>query len=328
MGRYVVRRLLQAVPLLIAVSAITFGLLQMAPGGPLAIGENPSGERATAEQLDRLRQRYGLDDPLPVQYLRWAGDLVRGDWGVSFNAGRPVLDLIVERLPATLLLTGSALVLTLLLAIPIGIISAVRQYSLFDYLATGLAFVGLATPGFWLALMLLFAFSFSLGWLPSSGLNDLRESYTGWAAIGDRMVHLVLPVTVLALTSAAGLSRYIRAAMLDVLSQDYLRTARAKGLRERTVIARHALKNAALPIVTLLALEIPELFLGAVVVESIFALPGMGRLFIQSAEVRDYPVLMGILLIAAVLVVLANLLADVLYSRLDPRISYREGGSA
>lgn len=326
MGRYVVRRLLQAVPLLVAISALTFALLQMAPGGPLAIGENPAaGTRATAEQLERLRQRYGLDDPLPVQYLRWAGDLLRGDWGTSFNAGRPVLDLIGERLPATLTLTGSALLLTLCLALPIGIISAIRQYSIFDYLATGLAFVGLATPGFWLALMLLFAFSFSLGWLPSSGLSDLRESYSGWAAVWDRILHLVLPVSVLALTSAAGLSRFIRAAMLDVLGQDYMRTARAKGLSERAAIARHALKNAAIPIVTLLALEIPELFLGAVVVESIFALPGMGRLFVESAGLRDYPVLMGILMIAALLVVLANLLADVLYGALDPRIRY-DGG--
>lgn len=324
MGRYVLRRALQAVPLLVGISVIAFVLLQMTPGGPLARSEAPGRSgRATAEQMERLRNRYGLDDPLHVQYLRWAGDLVRGDWGISFNTGRPVLALIGERLPTTLLLTGLALAVTLLMAFPIGILAATRRYSFFDYVSTGVAFFGIAVPSFWLALMLLYVFTYSLGWLPSVGLTDPRQEYDGAAALWDRVRHLLMPVTVLALASTAGITRYVRAAMLDTVGQDFVRTARAKGLRERAVVIGHALKNAAIPIVTVLAIEIPDLFIGAVITESVFAISGMGRLFVESANLRDYPVLMGILLIASLLVVVANLLADVIYGLLDPRIVYR-----
>ncbi len=324
MGRYLIRRLAQAVPLLVGISILVFGMLQMTPGGPLARGESPGRSgRATAEQLQRLRDRYGLDDPLPVQYINWAKDLVRGDWGTSFNTGRPVLALIGERLQTTLLLTGLSFAATLLLAFPIGILSAVKQHSAFDYVATGISFLGIAIPSFWLALMLLYLFAFSLGWLPSVGLTDARQQYDGLAAVADRARHLVLPVSVLALASTAGLTRYVRSAMLDAIGQDYVRTARSKGLRERFVVAGHALKNAAIPIVTVVALEIPDLFIGAVITESVFAISGMGRLFIESANLRDYPVLMGILLIASVLVIASNLVADLIYGRLDPRITLR-----
>jgi len=324
MSHYVIRRALQAIPLLIGISVIVFVLLQMTPGGPLAIAENPGGSgRVTQEQLERLRAKYGLDDPLYMRYLHWAGDLVRGDWGTSFNTGQPVLAMIGERIPATLLLTGLAFLVTLILAFPIGIISAARQYSLFDYIATTAAFLGIAVPSFWLALMFLYVFTFSLGWLPAVGLGDPRQQYEGFAAVVDRARHLIMPVGVLALVSTASLTRYVRAAMLDVLGQDYMRTARGKGLTERAALMRHALKNAAIPVVTILALEIPDLFIGSVIVESIFAISGMGRLFVESADLRDYPVLMGILLIASFLVILFNLIADILYSRLDPRIRYR-----
>jgi peptide/nickel transport system permease protein len=324
MGRYVARRLLQAIPLLVGISILAFILLQMTPGGPLAVSEAPGRSgRATAEQLERLRDRYGLDDPLPVQYLNWAGGLVRGDWGTSFNTGRPVLLTIAERVPTTLLLTGLAFGTALLLAIPIGIVAAVRQYSGFDYLSTGVAFLGIAIPSFWLALMLLFVFTYTLGWLPSVGLTDPRQTHEGLAALADRARHLLMPVAVLALASTAGMTRYVRAAMIETGGQDFVRTARAKGLRERTVVLGHALKNAAIPIVTVVALEIPDLFIGAVIVESVFAISGMGRLFVESANLRDYPVLMGILMIASVLVVAANLLADVVYGWLDPRITFR-----
>lgn len=324
MGNYVLRRLLQAVPLLIAISAIIFVMLQMTPGGPLAMGEGGGrSARVTAEDLQRLRNKYGLDDPMYVQYVNWGRDLLRGDWGTSFNTGLPVLTMIQERLPTTLLVMGLSFLVTLLLAFPIGILAALRRYSFFDYLTTTVSFLGIAVPGFWFALMLMFIFSFTLGWLPSVGLSDPRATHSGWAAVADTGMHLIMPVAVLSLTSTASMTRYVRAAMLDVIGQDYVRTAQAKGLADRTVIGLHALKNGAIPIVTVLALELPDLFIGAVIVESVFAISGMGRLFIESANLRDYPVLMGVLIITAVLVIGFNLIADVLYAVLDPRIRYQ-----
>lgn len=324
MSRYVLRRALQAVPLLIAISAIIFVMLQMTPGGPLAMAETSGrSARVTAEDLQRLRNKYGLDDPIYLQYFHWGRDLLRGDWGTSFNTGLPVLTMIAERLPTTFLVMGLSFLVTLLLAFPIGILAALRRYTFFDYLTTSVSFLGIAIPSFWFALMLMFVFSFSLGWLPSVGLSDPRANYSGWAAALDAGRHLIMPVAVLALTSTASVTRYVRAAMLDVIDQDYIRTAQAKGLSERTVIGIHALKNGAIPIVTVLALELPDLFIGAVIVESVFAISGMGRLFIESANLRDYPVLMGILLIAAILVIGFNLLADILYAMLDPRIRYQ-----
>jgi len=321
MSSYVIRRSLQAIPLLIGISIVIFLMLQMTPGGPLASSEGGGG-RATAERTERLRAEFGLDDPLPVQYLNWAGGIVTGDWGTSYNTGRPVLDTIADRLPTKLLLTGLAFLIALLIALPVGIRAATRQYSAFDYASSGLSFVGVSTPSFWFGLMLLYVFSFQLGWLPSSGLEDLRQAHVGLAAVWDRLSHLIMPVAVLALIATAQLTRYVRGSMLEVLHEDYVRTARGNGLPERNVIVRHAFRNAAIPVVTIAVLMIPELFLGAVITESIFAIPGMGRLFIDSADLRDYPVLLGILTIAALLVVVTNLLADLLYGLLDPRISY------
>lgn len=321
MTSYVIRRCLQAIPLLFGISVIIFALLQMTPGGPMAAGEG-AGVQASAAQVERLRGRYGLDDPLYVQYFSWLRGVLTGNWGSSFDTGRPVLAAIGERVPVTLQLTLTAFTVSLVIAVLTGVFAASRQNSIFDHVSTGTSFVGLAVPSFWFGIMLLYVFSYQLRWLPSSGLRDLRARPSGFAAVLDQITHLILPVVVLSLISVATLTRYVRSSMIEVLSQDYIRTARGSGLPERTVILQHGLRNAAIPVVTIAVLAIPELFLGAVITETIFGLPGMGRLFVQSADLRDYPVLLGILMIAAVLVVLANLLADILYGRLDPRISY------
>jgi len=320
MSAYIIRRLLQSIPLLLIISIIIFLLLQMTPGGPLAMAENVGSGRVTAEQLERIRTKYGLDQPLYMRYLYWLGDFIKGDWGTSFNTGRPVLEMILERLPTTLLLTGLAYIIMLIVSFPVGIISSVRQYSVSDYFLTSFAFIGISIPSFWFGLLLLYIFSFKTGWLPAFGLTDMKQTYEGTAHLLDIGRHLIMPVSVLALIDTAAVTRYIRASMLETIHQDYVRTARAKGLGERATIFKHVLRNAAIPIVTILALRIPDLFLGTVVTETIFAIPGMGRLFIMSADLRDYPVLMGILVIASVLVILSNLLADILYAILDPRI--------
>ncbi|MDI6022176.1 ABC transporter permease [Leucobacter sp. UT-8R-CII-1-4] len=321
MASYLARRLLQALPLLLAISIIVFALLQMTPGGPLSLGEGGSNPAAAA-QMEKIREQYGLNDPMPVQYLRWAGGVLTGDWGTSFKTGQPVLDVIGQRVSVTLTVSGLAFLFSTVLSLVIGAVAAVHRQSVFDYTTTGFSFIGLATPSFWFALMLVYVFSFQLGWLPASGLQDLRANPTGFAGFIDRLEHLILPVMVLSLVSVATLTRYVRSAMLDVLAQDYIRTARGSGLGERTVIIGHAMKNAAIPVTTVVLLSIPEIFLGAVITETIFGLPGMGRLFIESANERDYPVLLGLLMIAALLVVIANIVADLVYARLDPRISY------
>ncbi|WP_308798454.1 ABC transporter permease [Agromyces silvae] len=317
---YALRRILQAVPLLFGVSLLCFLLLQMTPGGPLSTGEGASN--MSEQQLAALRAELGLDDPLPVRYLNWVGGILTGDWGESYRNGRPVLELVAERVPVTLGLTLTAFVVSILLAVPIGVLAARRKNSLFDHVVTGASFAGLATPSFWLGIMLLLVFSYGLGWFPAQGISDLRAGHQGIDAFWDTVRHLVLPVTVLALISTAQLTRYVRASMLEVLDQDYIRTARAAGLLNRTVVFDHGLRAASIPVVTVAMLSIPELFLGAVVTETVFSIPGMGRLFVDSAGARDYPVLLGILVVASVLVILANLAADLLYAALDPRIRH------
>lgn len=321
MGSYLLRRSLQAIPLLFGISLIMFLMLQMAPGGPLAAGEGAVSQTSLVK-IEQLRESYGLNDPLPVQYLRWLGGVLTGDWGISFTSGQPALEVIAARLPATLLLTVSAFVLSIVLAVLLGALAATRRQRPFDYIVSGFSFAGVATPSFWLAIMLLYVFSYQLGWFPSSGLRDARARFEGAAAIWDTAAHLVLPVLVLSIISIASLSRYVRSATIEVLGQDYVRTARGQGLRERVVLMQHVGKNAALPIVTILVLWIPELFLGAAIIETVFGLPGMGRLLVEAAGAQDYPVLLGILIIASLLVVIANLVADLLYARLDPRIRY------
>ncbi|TME28174.1 MAG: ABC transporter permease [Chloroflexi bacterium] len=316
MGRFVLRRLLQALPLLVAISAVSFTILKLTPGGPLAAYEgNPL---FTDEDRARLEHAFGLDQPIPLQYLSWLGQFVRGDWGYSFASHQPVLSLIGERLPNTIYLMGTVFVTVLLLAIPIGVVAAVKQYSWFDHLVTGSTFAFLSTPTFWLGLLLIILFGLQLRLLPIGGIDTPGQPFN----IFDRLRHLVLPVATIALVQLGSHVRYLRASMLETITQDYMRTARSKGLGERVVVLRHALKNAAIPLVTVVALDVPELFAGALVTEQIFGWPGMGRLFWDAATRFDYPVLMGILTVSSGLIVLANLLADVVYGYLDPRIRF------
>jgi peptide/nickel transport system permease protein len=320
-SRYLLRRLLEAVPLLLLISMAVFLVLQILPAGPLSIYENDPS--LTTEDLERLEERFGLNDPIPVRYAKWLGTFVRGDLGYSLVTHQPVSVMIGDRLPNTLYLMLVAFVVTLLIALPIGMLSAVRQYSLLDHLATSLSFIGYAVPPFWSGLMFIILFSvqfreWGLPAFPASGMFTLGSD----GSLADRVWHLVLPVSVLALFNAAHYTRYVRSSMLEVLHQDYVRTARAKGLAERGVVWVHALKNAALPVVTVITLDLPMLFSGAVVTESIFAWPGMGRLFLESAFRFDYAVLMGVVVITAGLVILSTLVADMLYAWLDPRIRF------
>lgn len=319
---FIVRRVAQSVPLLFGISIAVFLLLQITPGGPLSPGASGTAAQISPEQMARMRAEYGLDEPLPTQYIHWVGGLLTGDWGTSIHTGRPVLALILERLPTTLTLMALAWTISVVIAILVGVTAATRQHSVFDYVSSGLSFVGFAIPSFWMGLMLLYVFTYSLGWLPGSGLEDLRASHSGLSLVWDRALHLVMPVSVLGLICAAELTRFVRGSMLEVLGEDYIRTARGSGLPERAVLLRHALKNAAIPVVTIAILEIPWLFLGSAIVEVVFSLSGMGRLFIESANQRDYPVLLGVLVLASVLVVVANIVADALYGALDPRIVY------
>jgi len=319
---YALRRLILAIPLLIGITFVSFLVVHLAPGEPV---ENQAGESSTqsdAKLRERLREIYGLDKPLHVQYWSWLTRLVRLDFGRSFSPdARPVLQKIGERLPVTLLLNIVELTIIVALAIPIGVLSATRQYSTFDKITTIFVFVGFATPDFWLALMLMILFGVQLGWLPISGLRSPTWEYLAfWAQQWDFVAHLTLPILVATFGGLAGFSRYMRQSMLEVVRQDYIQSARAKGLSESVVIGKHALRNALLPIVTVLGLSLPGLIGGSVIVESIFAIPGMGQLMVQAVFERDYPVIMGNLVIVATLTLVANLIADLTYSLVDPRI--------
>jgi peptide/nickel transport system permease protein len=315
MGQYTARRLLISIPLMFGIAAISFLVMQLAPGGPLALmAHNP---RMTPAQLANIRSNLGLDKPPPVQFILWMKGLVRGDWGYSYVDGRPVLTVILERLPATLELMGAGFLISLVLAIPIGLISAVRQYSIVDYSATFFSFFALSLPIFWFGLMLQLLFSVKMGILPSAGRYDAQATSISTL---DALKHLVLPACALGITSIAGWSRYLRSSLLEVIRMDYIRTARAKGLSGRVIVLKHAMRNALIPLVTVIALDVPGYFVGAVVIEDIFSWPGMGRLFVDSLNSRDYPVQMGLLVISAALIILGNLIADLAYGWLDPRV--------
>ena len=321
MTAYLVRRLIQAVPLLLIISFISFAIVQ-ATGDPLAAYTVDAS--LTSDDIARLRERYGLDRPMPLQYLSWLGNMLSGDWGVSYYTRENVVDMVLDRLPNTLLLVGIAYTVILISAVALGILSAVRQYSWLDHLITGASFVGIAIPSFWLGLMLIVVFSVQFkaaGWpyFPVGGMYDQRVGET----LPQVLWHAVLPATTLAVVITARYVRYIRSAILEQVAVDYVRTARAKGLPERTVMLRHIFKNALLPLITLIALDVPSLLSGAIVIETIFAWPGMGRLFWSAAERTDIPVLMATMLLVAVLTVIANLVADALYAVADPRIRYR-----
>jgi len=313
---YALRRLVQGVPLLIFISVLIFTLLQTVPGGPLAVLERNPDVRP--EDIARLEEQYGLNDPIPVQYGRWLGGLLSGDWGYSFVTNRPVLEMIGERLPNTLVLMGASTVLLVVLVIPIGLLSAVKQYTWFDNVVTVLTYVGLSIPSFWLGLLLIIIFGLQLGWFPLGGVVTLGQE----GNLLDRLHHLVLPTIALAMQGIGSDTRYLRASMLDTLSLDYVRTARAKGLSEGRVVRKHAFRNASMPLVTNFALEIPDLFTGALITETIFAWPGIGRLYWEAALRQDYNVLMAVLIISAALLILANLIADLVYMLVDPRIRY------
>jgi len=313
--RYLVRRVVQAIPLLIGISIISFIIIHAAPGDPTMQFLDPN---STVEDMQRVRTLLGLDRPIYVQYWRWFTRILVGDFGRSFADGRPVLTRIVERLPATLELTTSALLVSLILAVPIGILSAVKQYSKFDYTATTLAFFGLGMPSFWFGMLAILLFSVYLGWLPACG----RMPMVGTVTLVGRLRYLLMPVLVLGLQRTARFTRFMRSSMLEVIRQDYIRTARSKGLSERVVIYRHALKNALIPVITILGLSIPALIGGSLIVEQVFAWPGMARMSIAAVFRRDYPVIMGVNLVAAGMVIAGNLVADLAYGLVDPRVRY------
>ncbi len=323
---YLMKRILMILPMLLGITVITFIVIHPAPGSPIdAVTElNP---KASAQARENLKRIYGLDKPLHIQYVEWVRRLAVLDFGNSFTDGRPVLKKIRESLPITILINALSLTLILIVAVPIGIISATRQYSLFDKGTTVLVFVGFAMPTFWLALLLIIFFGVSLGWLPISGIQSLHaEQLSTWGLFLDRARHLVLPIFVSSFGGLAGYSRYMRSSMLEVIRQDYIRTARAKGLPEKSVIYKHALRNALMSTITILGLAIPGLIGGSVIFEQIFAIPGMGKLFLDATWARDYPVVMGILVMGAFLTLLGNLIADITYGFIDPRIRVEDSG--
>ncbi len=321
MLRYVAKRLILMIPLLLGITIICFVVMHLAPGSPTDL-QTQMNPRASIEMKQRLRAMYDLDKPLPQQYLLWLKKIAFFDLGTSFSADRrPVAEKILERLPITILLNVLSLSIIIIIAIPIGVFSAVHRNSLFDKIAGIAVFVGFAVPTFWLALLLMILFGIYLGWLPISGIRSLNYEYLPpGMALWDLIKHLILPVLLSAFGGLAGLSRYMRANMLEVIHQDYILTARAKGLSERYVIYRHALRNALLPVITILGLSVPGLIGGSVIFETVFAIPGMGQLFYMAVMARDYPVVMGILFIGAALTLVGNLLADVSYALADPRI--------
>jgi len=322
---YLAKRILFMLPLLIGITVITFGVIHLTPGEPveMQVAMNP---KVSAETRERLRKFYELDKPLHIQYYRWVSRLAHLDFGNSFSPdGRPVAVKIRERLPITIKLNVIALILEFALAIPIGVMAATNRDTPLDRWTTVFVFLGFATPLFWLSLILMYLFGIKLGWLPISGLQSLGYENHGflWRS-WDMAKHLILPIGVATFGSLAGLSRYMRSGMIDTLGQDYITTARAKGLSERTVVYKHALRNALLPVITLLGLSVPGLIGGSVIFESIFSIPGMGQLFYQGVMARDYPLVMGILVIGAVLTLFGNLLADVGYALADPRIRHEQ----
>lgn len=313
MLRYLAGRLWQSLILLLLVSVIGFAVLNLAPGGPLSQYTLTPG--MTKEALDRIAEQMGLNRPLPIQYLDWLWHLVRGDWGRSYRDGQPVLAIIGGHLLATLLLMGFSTLISIILGTWIGVMGATRRYSLFDTLATVGAMVALSIPTFWFGLVAIYLFSLKLKWLPAGNMFTVGDG-----SLADYAIHLIMPSIVLALVNVAVWSRYMRTATLDVINQDFVRTAKAKGLRPRRVLVKHVIGNALLPMITLAGLQIPTILSGALVTETVFTWPGMGRLFLDSLGYSDYPVIMGLLMFSAILVLIGNLVADLLVAFVDPRI--------
>jgi peptide/nickel transport system permease protein len=319
MSRYVIRRLLIAIPTLLGISVVLFTVLALAPGDPFEeLATNPN---VPPEVAQRLRAQFGLDDPVLVRYVRWVTAMLKGDWGFSFVSRINVETLILQRLPTTLYVLGSAQLLGLLIALPVGTYSAVRPYSVFDQVTTTLAFIGFSLPTFFTGLMFILLFSIYLDWLPFIYRADIDATGLRW--VWEQLKQGLMPITVLGLFQGASLTRFVRSSVLEVIRLDYINTARAKGLPERATIIKHAVRNALIPVVTLVALQMPGIFTGAVITEQIFRIPGIGSLLITSILSNDTPVVMAITFVFSCLVVLFNLIADLLYGWLDPRISYR-----
>lgn len=315
MFQYIIRRLLIAIPVLLGVTIFNFLIINLAPGNPVDMYINPD---TTQADIDAKKEALGLNDPIYIQYFRWLGNLLQGDFGFSYTTYEPVLDLVLNRVGPTLLLMSTALIIAYIIAIPIGILSATKQYSWIDYLTTTFSFLGVSIPNFFLGLGSIYVFALVLNILPTGGMFTLGSN----GGFMDTLFHLIMPAAILGTGIAGSTVRYVRSSMLEVLGQDYLRTARAKGLREFIVTNKHGLKNALIPIITIIGMEIPVLIGGAVVTEQIFQWPGLGQLTIQSISSRDYPTLMAINFIAALAVLFSNLLTDILYAVVDPRIKY------
>jgi peptide/nickel transport system permease protein len=319
MSQYVLRRLLIAIPSLLGISLVLFVVLALAPGDPFSeLATNPN---VPAEVALALRAKFGLDDPIYLRYVHWLNAMLHGDWGFSFVSRMNVDTLILQRLPATLYVIGSAQILALLIAIPVGVYAATKPYSLFDQVANTLAFVGFSLPTFFTGILFILIFSVTLDWLPFVYTTDIKGTGIRWVL--EMIRQAIMPVAVLGLFQAASMTRFVRSAMLDVIRLDYVTTARAKGLGQATVIVKHVMRNAMIPVVTLIALQMPAVFGGAIVTEQIFRIPGIGSLLISSILSNDTPVVMAVTFVFACLVVLFNLIADVLYGWLDPRISLR-----
>ena len=317
MGRYLLRRLLIAIPSLLGISVILFTVLALAPGDPFSeLATNPA---VPPEVRQALRVKFGLDDPVAVRYVRWLLAMAQGDWGFSFASRIDVDKLILQRLPATLFVIGSAQLLALLIAIPVGVFAATRPYSVFDQIASTFAFVGFSLPTFFTGILFILVFSVQLDWLPFV-YRDIDA--TGWRWFWEHFRQSIMPIAVLGLFQGASMTRYVRSAVLEVIRLDYVTTARAKGLGEPTVIVKHVVRNALIPVVTLVALQMPAIFGGAIVTEQIFRIPGIGSLLISAILSNDTPVIMAVTFVFACLVVLFNLIADVLYGWLDPRITF------
>jgi peptide/nickel transport system permease protein len=319
MSKYVLRRLLVLIPVIMGISLVLFTILAMAPGDPFEeLATNPN---VPPEVRANLRAKFGLDDPIAVRYVRWVAAMVKGDWGFSFVSRVNVDELILQRLPTSLFVLGSAQVLGILIALPIGTMSALRPYSVFDQIATTLAFIGFSLPTFFTGLVFILVFSIWLDWLPFIYRADI--SATGWRWYWEHARQAIMPIAVLGLFQGATLTRFMRSAVLDVIRLDYVNTARAKGLAEKTIVVKHVVRNALIPVVTLLALQVPAVFGGAIITEQIFRVPGIGSLLITSILANDTPVVMAITFVVSALVVISNLVADIIYGWLDPRISYR-----
>ena len=319
MGKYLLRQLLLVIPSVIGISIVLFTLLALAPGDPFEeLATNPA---IPAEVRANLRASFGLDDPIYLRYFRWFGSMAQGDWGFSFASRVNVDDLILGRLPVTLFVIGSSLIVALLIALPVGVYAATRPYSLFDQIASTVALMGFALPTFCTGLLLILIFSIYLDWLPFVYRADI--SATGWRWYWEHFRQAIMPIAVLGLFQGASWTRYVRSAVLDVIRLDYVTTARSKGLAERVVVMKHVVRNALIPVVTLIGLQLPAIFGGAIVTEQIFRVPGIGALLISAILANDTPVIMAVTFVLSCLVVLINLLTDILYGWLDPRISYR-----